>query len=299
MYFFTAYGYSIKSEIDLPGFSRIPEGKFDISILKKQSCSPESKTKRSFSIHKLPDGLRVEWPGVASYTVVLGQEIIITPESNSGPRSNLIAQPLYGIVIAAILQQNNYLVLHGSTVEINEKALILVGKKGFGKSTLTAALVASGHSFISDDVTAISMNSNSDAYQVLPGIPRLKLWPDAARAVGHSPDRLPCVSPEIPKHILLVSDHLKNKPTPLKAIIMLDHGDSTALHKMTEPEKMIWLLGGQYFAKFHHAFDEKSHKLLFSQCSLLARETDIIRLEMPRSTQLLPDITKLLEQHMW
>ena len=47
-------------------------------------------------------------------------------------------------------------VLHGGCVEVDGRAVALVGHSGAGKSTLTAALVRAGHGYIADEVTAVS-----------------------------------------------------------------------------------------------------------------------------------------------
>lgn len=241
--------------------------------------------------------MAIHWRGIASYNITKGNNVEILPDSGAGERSKLEPQPLYGIAIAAILLQNKYLVLHGSTVAINGKGVVIVGEKGFGKSTLTATALASGHDFICDDVTALSVENNRST-MILPGIPRLKLWPDAVKTIGLSPNDLPLLSPSIPKHILYVrGSQFNNNPVPLQTVVMLEHGDTISIEEMTESEKMIWLLGGQYFTKHHHALQHSEHKLLFEHCSELARKTRIIKLISPRDAKSPPLIVKLLEQY--
>ena len=298
MNFFSAYGYSLASEVDLPGFATIAQGKTDISILYNTNhlAKPASQLNRTLSLHKTLRGHRINWPGVGSYEIIEGKKIVVTPEPNLGSRANLVVQPLYGIALATILLQNNHLVLHGSTVEISGNALTILGNKGFGKSTLTACLLSNGHNFLTDDITALLSCGRPD-FLSLPGVPRLKLWSDAVRAIGINPDTLPYVAPSIPKHIYYIpSRQYKNQNTLLHTIIILDYGDSIALHKMSQSEKMVSLLGGQYFAKFHHALDEKTHKLIFQQCSELARNVTIVKLVMPRNVDSLPVLANMLEQ---
>jgi len=297
LYFYSAYGFGIKSDIPLPGFIRIPKEDTKVSIHLAPVPPPQISPKEGVSIYKLSNGLTINWRGVASYKITQGREIIITPESEAKSISKLKAQPFYGMAIAAILHQQQHVVLHGSTVEINGKALVLLGNKGMGKSTLTAALLSEGHNFICDDVTALLMDDPS-AIQVLPGIPRLRLWADAVRAIGHTPDELSLVSPILPKHILPVHEQFKNEHIPLQTIIILDHGDTIALHEMKAPEKMLCLLGGQYFAKYYDALQDSDHKRLFRSFSTLAQSINIVKLTIPRDLQLLPVTTKLLEQYM-
>ncbi len=297
MYHFSAYECLIRSNIDLPGFAKFCNGNTDV-LVRLGAPVPQAETDcvAPVSIHSFPDGLIINWCGVASYKITHGREVVIIPRSDSLSEEFLI-QPIYGMAFAAVLHQQKHLILHGSTVAINGKALVLLGNKGFGKSTLTAFLLSNGHQFICDDVTALK-TVPSEGPQVLPGIPRLRLRADTVDAIGVAPDTLP-LAPIVSKHILKVqSNDFTTTPTPLQTILLLDHGDNIALHEMTESEKMLCLLGGQYFAKYHSATHHREHKRIFRQCEILAKSTNIVRLTAPRDLRLVPKTVQMLEQHM-
>lgn len=294
MYFYTAYGYTIASEFCLPGFSSILRCNTDISISRQKTFHPlHRKPRVAISVHKLADGLQIDWPGVASYKILNGREIIVISEP--GALSELEIQPLYGLALATILQQKKHMILHGSSVEVNGRVVVVAGNKGIGKSTVTTFLVAAGHGFVSDDVTALTRHDNSFTY-VLPGIPRVKLWPDAVRALGRNPNELPLVSASIPKHILMCPDQFSNSTLPLQAIAMLDYGKTIEILEMTEQEKMLSLLGGQYLARFQHLLPVKAQEDIFHSCASLARKTNIVKLKMPRDIGSLPASINLLER---
>ncbi len=297
MHYYTAYGLSFSSEVELPGYSKIPESSTAVSIVLNNSPESIPSETRHTSIFKTEDGIGIHWPGVAFYEICNGRKISICPEEGHRPEPKVLTQPLYGIVLAAILQQRELLVLHGSTVEIGNRALTIIGQKGFGKSTLSGSLLSRGHHLLSDDVTAVSTRSPAPAH-VLPGIARLKLRTDAAIAIGYDPDSLPLISPSIPKHILFVPEQFQSSSTILHTIVMLDTGDTIAIHDMTEAEKMIWLSGGQYFSHYHHALDHRIHKHIFRCNSELVRTLRIIRLTMPIDINSLPLTTDLLERYL-
>ena len=54
-----------------------------------------------------------------------------------------------------MLQHRGYLVLHGSAVLVNGRAVVFSGDSGAGKSTLAASMVHHGYQLITDDVVAI------------------------------------------------------------------------------------------------------------------------------------------------
>lgn len=292
LYFYTAYGYVIQSEIELPGFIRIAESTPDFSITLDTSrfgaCRYQLKQK--IIIHFSAANFRIEWPGVATFDVRKNGEVIFRPVLPLC-QGFLALQPFYGIVLAALLHQKNHFILHGSTVEINGSALTVVGMKGRGKSTLTGSLIANNCNLIADDVTALAEDGDNPV-QVLPGIPRIKLWPDAVRAVGGNPEDMPLVAPSIPKHIFTVPDNqFQLRKMPLKNIVMLDHGEDVDMKEMTLAEKMTWLAGGQYFARFHQQFPPEIRRQWFLSCSRLARKVNIIRATFPRNLERLPEMT--------
>jgi hypothetical protein len=264
--------------------------------MKGRSLSPELTL--PVTVCASHNGIVIHWRGVASYHITSDYGISITPELNPGPLADLEIQPLYGVAMAALFILRKHLVLHGSSLAINGQGITIIGRKGFGKSSLTAALVNNGHAFVSDDVTVLSIKKNNPPL-LLPGISRLKLWPDAVLSIGLKPNELPILSPNIPKHIWhLAERQCTDIAPPLQTIIMLDYAEAIALHEMEVPEKMIWLSGGQYLAKHHQALPTSAHKRLFQYCAQLAAETRIIRLTMVRDTTVIPDIARLLEDHI-
>ncbi len=76
--------------------------------------------------------------------------------------------------------------LHGGAVDIDGRAIAMVGHSGSGKSTLTAALVQAGHGYIADEVTAVTAvtESGGDQLTVSPFHRPIGLRSDGARILG-------------------------------------------------------------------------------------------------------------------
>ena len=105
---------------------------------------------------------------------------------------------LLGSAVGALLIQRGMLVLHGNALERDGNAVVCMGHSGAGKSTLAYALMQQGWRLLADDLVAITPDG-----QVLPGIPRIKLWHDAAEAFGLDPEALPPIRQGINKYLLL------------------------------------------------------------------------------------------------
>lgn len=79
--------------------------------------------------------------------------------------------------------------LHGSALAIDGRGVVLLGNKGAGKSTLTAAMVRAGMPMLADDHVAIWPREGE--FWVEPGAPRLRLWPASLSVVGLPAEKLP------------------------------------------------------------------------------------------------------------
>jgi hypothetical protein len=107
------------------------------------------------------------------------------------PKANLIAY-LTGPVMGCVLRLRGFTCLHAAVVNINGRAIALVGPKGSGKSTLAAALAERGYPVVTDDIAKISVEGGSITIE--PAYPRLRLWPESQQFVpGLAMDALPRV----------------------------------------------------------------------------------------------------------
>jgi hypothetical protein len=78
-----------------------------------------------------------------------------------------------GPVFACLLRIRGVLCLHAAVVAHGGRALALIGAKGAGKSTTSAALIGRGWRLLADDVGALGFEA--DRILVAPGYPRMRL----------------------------------------------------------------------------------------------------------------------------
>ena len=88
---------------------------------------------------------------------------------------------LLGPILGFVLRLRGTLSLHASVVELDRKAIAILGPAGAGKSTLAAAFAMAGHRVLSDDITPVLFDERG-RFMAQPGYPRLRLWPDAVRS---------------------------------------------------------------------------------------------------------------------
>jgi hypothetical protein len=110
-------------------------------------------------------------------------EVICALET--APDAPEVTAALFGNVLACICWRRGQLALHGSAVAIGDRAVLLIGPAGKGKSLLASALARRGHCVLSDEVAAVA-----DA-RCFPAGSMLSLADDALIAAGEDPDPLP------------------------------------------------------------------------------------------------------------
>lgn len=132
---------------------------------------------------------------------------------------------LLGPMLGFVLRLRGVLSLHASVVEVDGQALGFMGEAGAGKSTLAAALAQKGSAVMSDDILALELRDG--AYFAQSGYPRLRLWPDSARALFGTANALPELTPNWDKRYLaLDAEPFRFQPEsrPMSAIYVLSDG---------------------------------------------------------------------------
>jgi len=139
---------------------------------------------------------------------------------------------LLGPVLGFVLLLTGTHSLHASAIAVDGKAVVLVGAPGAGKSTTAAAFARRGYSILAEDVVAIS--DEADRFVILPGYPRIRLWPESVSALYGAPDALPPLTPTWNKRYLdlIIDGHsFQQESLPLAAIYVLQQrrADCSAL----------------------------------------------------------------------
>lgn len=179
------------------------------------------------------------------YEIREGREIIIEPVLR--PVENDLRTFLLGTAFGLLQTQRGDCPIHGGCVKINNKALIISGESGTGKSTLTGALVKEGHPFLSDDVCTVRVVDG--AVLAVPAYPQLKLCRHTCENFGYDPDRLPLLSEDRQKYAVRRPELWCPESTLTGAmveIVLEENADAPRLRTVTGREKLLMLLRNHY-----------------------------------------------------
>lgn len=111
-----------------------------------------------------------------------------------------LATYLLGPIMGFVLRHHGITALHASAVCVQNRAIVLSGAAGAGKSTTAAALALRGVPVMCEDIAPVFEDGGK--FFVQPGYPRVCLWPDAVEALAGSPDALPRLTPNWEKCFL-------------------------------------------------------------------------------------------------
>ena len=214
----TAFGLIVQSDLELPELPTATEKDVDV-VIRYQSV-PEHLadfTEKTLWYEVAGSKFLLRVDGVAKYYVEDGTTISIEPEQ--GVSEDLIRLFLYNPIFGRLLQQRNYLVLHGAVAVINGRAIALLGASTEGKSSVALKLYTRGHEVLADEICAISYREGK-AY-VFPEIARLTVWRDTLDAVGMDPDKYKPLRQDLEKYSIPVDDRFYGKEVELSGIVLL------------------------------------------------------------------------------
>lgn len=305
MHHYRAYDLDIRSSLPLPELKSskaVTKPALDITYEPVEWALPDPPPAWKY-FHRQDQSIYCYWKIIGKFLVRSGTEIAIDPIPDV--EVSTLRLPLLGSVLAIALHQRQQLVLHGSAVVIGGKAVLFLGASGQGKSTTAAALYNRGYQLMTDDVAAIDLNRSATPV-LLPGFPRIKLWPESVtHALSENPESLTPIHPDVKKVGRSTADSFCQEPMPIERIYVLATGSTSAVKisrldhqeavsKLTENAYIPMLLGSQFLQlasqteKFQHV----------CQCVSLAQKVPICVLERPHSFDLLPNVISLIEQDL-
>jgi len=245
---------------------------------------------RSPDTEPVADEIVLEWRGVGRFTLRPHQRVKVEPAPHV--TATVVREFLRGPVAAVRLRQQGTLVLHGSAVRLNGRAVVFCGASGWGKSTLAAALHRRGHPLLVDDYAAIRVGVRGAS--LLVGPPVLKLWPDSARALGLKAAAFPRVHPLADKRRVRTRRSPGVQSVRLSQVVILAPGSPCELALLNPSQALIELLRHSYGARTLAGLHPADH---FARCGALVRSVPIMRLGAPRSLAQLPQLARLIEEH--
>jgi hypothetical protein len=295
-YNYFAFGLNIESEIECP--SLIASDGSDPDLFVRLGSVPNELDKaqeRSAFYEISAKQFLMKIDQVARYLVCGGNEITVEPHPSAAAKD--VRLFLLGSAMGALLFQRGVWPLHGSAIAMQKGAVLFVGVRGIGKSTLASAFQQRGFQMITDDVCAITVGGDGTV-QVWPAYPRTKLRADSVVKLGGEPDQLTPVHPSLDKYEYPML-HFGRDPVPVYAIYVLDTSDDLeAVHlvplkgfdkvqELTINTYRLYFLTGMQLTPRH-----------FQQAQALARQVHMVRVSRPMQPFLLDELVDVIRRDL-
>lgn len=234
MWDYQVYGLRIASAFPLPCPSQ-PHAtltKADVEILRGEAslfhdgASEQGERPFTFRYARRQNGTEeLRWAGAMRCLVEADGRRVLCDSLNGSMRA-VFHTHLAGQLIAHALIKLGYEPLHATTLVVDEGAIALLGDCGYGKSTLAAAFLKAGFRLLTDDLLTLTPADRS--FLAHPGMPRIKLFPEIARALlGDT--RGSALNPYTRKLVIPLSRRRYHpSPIPLRAVYCLTPASRTS-----------------------------------------------------------------------
>lgn len=282
-YRYKVYGLDIESEIEIEEFIyneeetergqciKIMYGELPENIQEKMGCGKYIELSNGYIWFHIEH--------VATYCIEDGEKIIVIPCENADMQ--LLKVYLMCSCLGFIMLQRNQVAIHGGTVEMGNKAVIITGDRGAGKSTLTTALRRKGYKFLSDDVAAAKINETP---MIQHGFPYQKLCEDAMNQMGYDKSSYQsfCGDSQI-KYMVPAQEQFVEEERPLTAIVEICKGtvDNVKIEQIKGQEKLAHIMKNIYRGEYISALGGMKSNYM-KQCIDIAKNISFYRMTRPQ-----------------
>lgn len=271
-------GMNILSDIKLPGLVNTSDN-YDVKIVISKfniNINNEREYKTFYAINETDFICDIRH--VAKFKISGGSLIQIDPYEQAD--MELVTVYLLGTCMGVLLIQKEIVALHGSTIVIDKQAIIITGRCGAGKSTLSTALRMKGHNILSDDISPVLELENGKIMSA-PAFPRQRICHDTALKLGIDTKNLEKACSEDLKYNIDISDEFLNHPVELFGVFQVIPGDveDVMLTELTGLEKFELIKSNIFCKEFYSQIDFQP--LYFKKIINLSQKIHTYQLKRP------------------
>ena len=224
---------NLVSDIRLPILKSKDFDNHDLEVVITSKLQTTNKT-----IEFLPDE-SILYEDISGNTFLINKsKILVSIKENSIDDASI---SILGIPLGYLLQNNNFQVLHGSSVAQNGSAICFIGRSGLGKSSLAMSLVDKGLKLVTEDLCLIKNSSvynfsdwvksdENNLIETLKPIERINLKKDSRQRSLYK----------------LKNRYVSNKKTKLKTIYFLDSNKKRNIKKVSPLDSFKYLFTYAY-----------------------------------------------------
>ena len=296
-YLYRVYGMNIESDIEIKEFINADEFEEDDEKVIINQCEIKKNIK-----DKIKNGLfggsteNEIWFNIrntAVYQIVDGNTINFEIYENAD--MDQVKIYLTCSCLGFIMIQREKLAIHGGVIIDNEKAIVITGERGAGKSTITTAFRLRGFKFLSDDVAALS---DSVPIRVHHGFPYEKLCIDAMKNFNYDKSKYQSFMGDTKiKYMVPAIEHFSLKDIPLGCIIELkcENVQQVQLIEVKGIEKLSCIIKSIYRGEYLESIQGISSNYM-KKCVNLSKNIRYYRITRPEDKFTVQEQMELIEK---
>jgi hypothetical protein len=172
------------------------------------------------------------------------------------------------------------------------------GHSGAGKSTLAAHFSRKGYEVLCDDVCIVSFDQ-AGVPIAWPGLPRLKLWGDAAEVFGHDSAKLARAIEGLDKYHVPLALPASLQPVPLRRLYILartENGEAPAVSRLKGQQAMAAVMEQTYRRPYLGPMGLAPQN--FRQCAALLARIGVYEARRAWGYEVFDREAGLLERHI-
>lgn len=239
------------------------------------------------------DGNYRLWVGSDLIVDIFSGTRTIAYQSTSLPQST-VDQILNDLVLPRLLAHAGAFIVHAGAVQFNDRAILLMGPSGRGKSTLSASFDRAGSPLLGDDAMIVS--SLGGAPRVRPVYPSLRLFPDSIAAMMLQSASADSMSPATTKRRFEVANALGTDRSPISVAALFSIAPSAPdgeilLRHLSTAEACMALIESSFALD---PTDLTHARRRMDDASALARQVPAFELHYPRNYDRLPEVRQAI-----
>lgn len=313
---YRVYGVLLRSDVAVPGFDgvEIESGSGDVpdvTVAFDDLVEGHRHVPGSWRAHPTLSDRRERDPNVIGVVVEErveggylaleysdGARFLIAEDGTSivvlappGMTRESISTYLVNPVLALCLRRRGATSLHAAAVAVDGGATLFVGASGAGKSSLAYSLSrAPGCQVLCDDVSVLALTGTD--VMVVPGHPRIRLWPWTVEGLLGDAEALPLISEDWSKRGADIADFAVD-PVPVVAVCLLDGWSDQGLlvSQVPAPVALFSLLEHTYLA---YLLDDEARTQDFKVLGDLVAAAPVFSVRRPRDLSSLGDASLAL-----
>ncbi|MEO5578209.1 MAG: hypothetical protein ABIR25_04045 [Sphingomicrobium sp.] len=236
------------------------------------------------------------------YRLKFGSELVVDVH----PDGRIITSPSPGLseitidhfladqVHPRLIAHAGSLVVHAGGVRVGERALLVMGQSGRGKSTLTASFDLAGMPLLGDDAMVISMVGDQQAVRAV--YPSLRLLPDSIDALMRGTATAGPVAYYTSKERIDVAKDggVAEAPIPISAMFSIappNGNEPIVLRRLTPVDACMALVESSFALD---PSDTARARDRMEQASALARRVPAFEITYPRDYSRLPEVRQAI-----